>query len=144
MAKMIRRPFLTERVVSSNLIIFVMYCFIAQSYFFSFQSYMNCKSDCFGYWTLVTRSVFFFSFRQETALKKFEKKHGITKRWATSSAQYQYQHKAHLLSKTDDTVDAMYSRAAERLMLLALKKRYAGKYETYCSTMTFAISLQGI
>ena len=63
------------------------------------------------------------------------------KRWATSSPQYQYQHKAHLVSKTDDTMDAMHSRAAERLMLLALKKRYAGKYEIYCSAKVFTITV---
>ncbi|XP_066928015.1 uncharacterized protein [Clytia hemisphaerica] len=63
--------------------------------------------------------------RLQGSLTSFEKKHSIVKRWSTADADFRSEHAKYLSDKCNETVSTLYSRCSERLMLLALKKRYA-------------------
>ena len=71
-----------------------------------------------------------FPIRLDISLKSFEKTRKVSCRWTQTCGQYQIQHKHFLRSKDDEVINVLFSRSAERAMLLTLKKRYAGRINT--------------
>ncbi|XP_066935364.1 uncharacterized protein [Clytia hemisphaerica] len=63
--------------------------------------------------------------RLESSLISLEKKYKIKLRWTTSSTDYRSQHTEYIKVQSSEMISTLFHRCSERLMLLALKKRYA-------------------
>ena len=66
-------------------------------------------------------------FRLLGGLVSFVKKHDVAKRWTSGDVEFRHEHSKFLDEKSEKTTSTLYNRCSERLMLLALKKRYAGQ-----------------